>query len=438
MNDYLREMISKRAQGIHTGIPSYCTASGLVIEALLEHTKKKGGVLLLEATANQVNQFGGYTGMLPADFRDYVYELARKTGVSSEQIILGGDHLGPLVWSDEPEESAMKKAEELVRLFVLAGYKKIHLDTSMKLADDGDVLEDEIIARRGARLYKVCEEAYQELKKKNPEEVRPTYIIGSEVPIPGGAQDNEELAVTKPEAVEKTLRVYRDEFEKAGFPEAFENIVGIVVQPGVEFGDESIHQYHKEEAKELCSMIKKMPGIVLEGHSTDYQSPVALREMVADEIAILKVGPALTFAVREGLFALSHMEKEVLPKKKWTNFPEILESVMVDQPKQWKKHYHGTPGQLKLKRKYSLSDRSRYYMSRPEISDAMDKLFHNLKNVEFPLGMVHQYMPMSYAKVRDGKLKATAMELVKDYVVNVAEDYDYAVSSGNHFDGGSR
>lgn len=300
MNDMIRKMITKRKNGYIIGVPSYCTANELVIEALLELAKENDGDILIEATANQVNQFGGYTGMKPADFKKYVYGIADRLGFPTDKIMLGGDHLGPLTWTNETEAQAMEKATELVTQFVLAGFKKIHLDTSMRLKDDSltESLSDETIARRGAILYKACEKAYQELKKINPEEKRPVYIIGSEVPIPGGAQKEEEsITVTKPEAVEKTIRVYKEEFERMGTLDAFENIVGIVVQPGVEFGNDDIFQYDRSKAVELSKCIMKYDGLVLEGHSTDYQAPRALKEMVEDGIAILKVGPALTFAL---------------------------------------------------------------------------------------------------------------------------------------------
>ena len=111
----------------------------------------------------------------------------------------------------------MAKAEELVREYVLAGYKKIHLDTSMRLGDDSKekALCTRTIARRGARLFKVCETAYQELLKDNPDEMRPSYIIGSEVPIPGGEQEKiDQVAVTKPEDLDDTIITYQEEFEK--------------------------------------------------------------------------------------------------------------------------------------------------------------------------------------------------------------------------------
>lgn len=428
--DAMRRMLRCRQSGMKfAGIPSFCTASDYVIEACIRQAARFDDYVLLEATANQVNQFGGYTGMKPADYRDFVYAIADRNGFSREKIILGGDHLGPLTWQNEPEEPAMAKAKELVKLFVLAGYKKIHLDTSMRLADDDPAapLTDETIARRGAELYSVCEEAYQELLKTNPAEVRPAYIIGSEVPIPGGAQEAEEsISVTKPAAVEKTLAAYREAFRAAGFADAFENVIGIVVQPGVEYGDDEIFHYDRMNAFELTSYMKRFPEIVLEGHSTDYQSPEELRRMVEDGIAILKVGPALTFSLREGLFALSMMEKLLVPEADRANFMETLEAVMLASPANWQKHYHGTPEQLKLKRAYSFSDRCRYYFAQPEIRAAIEKLFENLRHVQIPLSMLRQYMPKQYIKVRDGVLSADPKDLAEDCVVDLVEDYNYA------------
>lgn len=239
MNNPILSIAENRKRGIPVGIPSYCTANSLVLEALMEQGRRFGDYLLVEATANQVNQFGGYTNMKPADYRDYIFDLARETGFPEEKIILGGDHLGPLTWADEPESAAMEKAEELVRQFVLAGYKKIHLDTSMRLGDDDPnaPLEDAVIAARGARLMKVCEAAYEELAAKNPDEMHPAYIIGSEVPIPGGSQEHEDsISVTKPEALADTIAAYRKAFDEAGLSSAFQYIAGVVVQPGVEFG----------------------------------------------------------------------------------------------------------------------------------------------------------------------------------------------------------
>lgn len=428
--DRMRFMLEKRRKGMKfAGIPSFCTASDLVIEACFRQAVRFDDCVLVEATANQVNQYGGYTGMKPADYRDFVYGIADRVGFPRERIILGGDHLGPLTWQNEPEKEAMEKSVELVKLFVAAGFKKIHLDTSMRVADDSvdERLSDETIARRGAVLYEACEEAYQELLKENPQEIRPVFIIGSEVPIPGGAQEAEDsISVTKPEDVEKTLAVYKQEFEKRGLKNAFDNIIGIVVQPGVEFGDAEVFSYDRVKAAELTGAMKKYENIIMEGHSTDYQSPKALKEMVEDGIAILKVGPALTFSLREGLFALSMIEKQLVPEEKQADFIEVMEKLMMENPSNWQKHYHGTTEQLAIKRKYSFSDRCRYYFAQPELKEAVGKLFDNLSEAEIPLSMLRQYMPIQYVKVRDGILPLEARELALDCVVHVVEDYNYA------------
>lgn len=427
--DAMHDMIFKRNMGIHAGIPSYCTANLLVIEACLQQGKRFGDDVLIEGTSNQVNQFGGYTGMTPEMFRDEVYKIAEKVGFPRERLILGGDHLGPLVWNHEPEETAMKKAEDLVKAYVLAGYKKIHLDTSMRLGDDSvtEPLSIRTIARRGARLFRVCENAYQELLSQNPYEKRPSFIIGSEVPIPGGEQEaTDQVAVTEPKDLHETVRIYREEFEKMGIDALFDSIVGVVVQPGVEFGDENIVRYNRVETVALSKAIREYPGIVLEGHSTDYQSPKELKEMVEDGIAILKVGPALTFAMREGLFALSHIERELLPEDQWSRFPEVLDEVMVSKPKNWSVYYKGDEKEIALKRKYSLSDRCRYYMADPSVQEAIEKLFKNIDSVHIPFGLLHQYLPTQYIKVRDGSLPLIARELAKDKVIERIEDYNYA------------
>ena len=430
MKNPLLGIIERRKSGIPAGIPSYCTANELAIEAVLEQGKRFDSPVIVEGTANQINQFGGYTGMKPADFRDYVYAIADKVSFSRDRLILGGDHMGPLVWSNLPEKEAMANSRELLRQCVLAGFTKIHLDTSMKVADDpvNERLSDDIIAERGASLLEVCEATYQELLKTHPDAMRPVYIIGSEVPIPGGAQEEDAgLQVTSVKDFETTLETYRRKFEEHGISERWNDVIAVVVQPGVEFGDKDIHAYDRQAAKELCSALKRHPDVVFEGHSTDYQPPARMREMVEDGIAILKVGPALTFKLREGLFALSMIEKELVSEDKRADFIGTLERVMLDNPANWQKHYHGSDEEKRIARKYSYSDRCRYYFSLPEIQQAIAKLFANIDSVEIPAGMLSQFMPRQYRRVRDGKLPMKAAALVKDCVVECAEGYNYAV-----------
>lgn len=432
----LMEMIEKRMAGIHAGVPSFCCANKFVIEAILDQAKRFDDRVLIEATSNQVNQYRGYTGMTPQDFKDFVYEIADKINFDKSKIILGGDHLGPLPWCDKPADVAMREAAELVRLTVLAGYQKIHLDTSMKLGDDpvDEKLSDRVIAERGAYLYSVCNDAYHELLKTNPDAVHPVYVIGSEVPIPGGATDKEEkMQITRREDLIGTLINYKNEFRRYGLEDEFKNIIAVVVQPGVEFGNESIHPYNRIDSYQLCSTLREYPGLVFEAHSTDYQSSQSLREMVQDGLAIIKVGPALTFALREALFALSEIEKAMIPDHdKRANFPEVLEKVMQENPVHWKKYYFEEGQMLVNQRKYGLSDRCRYYFALPEVEAAMDKLIANINVLSIPCGLLHQFLPKQGAKVLAGTLKPEAKTLIKDHIVEVVEDYNYAVKM-NYF-----
>lgn len=430
----IQEIVAAQKSGKRAGIYSCCSANEYVLKAALLRGKQTGTPVLIEATANQVNQFGGYTGMKPADFYNYVLGLVKEAGMEPSQVILGGDHLGPLTWTNLPEKEAMENSRELVRQFVLAGFTKIHLDTSMRVADDSTTerLSDETIARRGAELCAVCERAYAERKAQHPDAVAPVYIIGSEVPIPGGAQEAEDsIAVTKPEDCMATYRTFKAAYEAHGLQDAWTRVVGLVVQPGVEFGDEDVFAYNPEAATQLIGALKELP-VVFEGHSTDYQTPECLRNMVQDGIAILKVGPALTFALREALFALEGMEKELVlgTGKPVSNLRETLEHVMLEDDKNWKKHYHGDGNQQKFKRAFSFSDRARYYLPHPAVVKSVELLISNLRSVAIPASLISQYMPMQYTAMRSGKITSDPEALLLDRICNCIDEYLYATIEG--------
>ena len=430
MKHPMQEMMEKRRQGIKCGIPSYCTANELALEIAIRRAKMLNQPVLIEATANQVNQYGGYTGMLPKDFYKLVLDMAAAVDLPEQMVILAGDHLGPLTWQNLPEAEAMEKSIELVYQYTRAGFTKIHLDTSMKVADDAEgLLSTEVIARRGATLYKAAIKGYEELKAEKPEAIRPVFVVGSEVPIPGGAQEAEDsLAVTSVEAFKDTVATYKRVWAEEGVADGMNDVIAVVVQPGVEFGDDQVFLYDHDAAAGLCAALKEFPEVCFEGHSTDYQSAACLKAMVEDGIAILKVGPALTYGLREALFSMSLMENELVPAEERSNFIDVLEETMLANPGNWQKHYHGDEKQLHLARKYSFSDRARYYMGQPEVLAAMEKLFTNLNTYKIPLNMLHQYMPLTYAKVRDGVLPLDAKELAMDGVTNFMLDYEYAVT----------
>lgn len=433
----MKDIVKRYKSGENVGIFSVCCSNQYVIEAAMQKLLNKNIPLLVEATANQVDQFGGYTGMKPKEYVKYIYSIADKVGFPKERIILGGDHLGPLTWRTINPREAMENAKNLIREYVLAGFSKIHIDTSMPLNGDfeNEIFDDSLIANRASVLCKVAEEAYLELKEKNDEAMHPVYIIGSEVPIPGGAQVEEEEAgpkVTSVEGFKNTVETFKKAFESFGVGDAWQYVIGVVVQPGVEFSSDYVWEYNREEAKDLIDELKNYPQLIFEAHSTDYQTPRALKEMVEDGFIILKVGPALTFGFREGIFALNHIENELLKYNEnveLSNFIEVLDFSMIKSPKDWVNHYSGTGEKIKLERKYSLSDRARYYMPKDEVNFALEKLMNNLEGIEIPMTIISQFMHEQYKKVREGVLKPIAKELLKDRIGEYLDDYVYAVEN---------
>ncbi|MDR1650598.1 MAG: class II D-tagatose-bisphosphate aldolase, non-catalytic subunit [Synergistaceae bacterium] len=421
-----------RENGKSAGVYSVCSANPIVLEASMDHARRENRPLLIESTSNQVNQYGGYTGMRPGDFAAFVRDIASRSGFDGENLILGGDHLGPLVWKDMPEDEAMKRAAELVGAYVEAGFTKIHLDTSMRLSCDpsSQVLPDDIIAERGASLCAVAEEAYKKRARLVPAS-KPVYVIGSEVPVPGGAQEEKSdgLTPTSPSDFRASYEAFERAFERHGLEDAWGRTVAFVVQPGVEFNGETIFDYDRGAASELCEALRNIGRpLVFEGHSADYQRTESLSKMVEDGVAILKVGPGLTFAMREGLIALEHIERELaaLHSLDPSNFSAALESAMMADDSNWKGHYHGDAESLRLQRRYSFFDRARYYLPVPEVDLSVKKLLGNLARVGIGLSLLSQYLPRSFEKARGGRLSVSPMELLKDCVREALSPYSQA------------
>ena len=386
----INEIVASQKRGEAKGMPSVCSAHPYVIKQTLKVFKTFRVSALIEATCNQVNQFGGYTGMTPKDFVSYIRGIAEENDFPFENIVLGGDHLGPNVWQNEPAESALDKSQALIRDYVQAGFVKIHLDCSMRLADDPPgALKPEIIARRAAQLAKVSEETVG--TGLVPAQL-PRYVIGTEVPTPGGATEHEDgVSVTKIEDARETIDVQRKAFYELGLQSAWERVVAVVVQPGVEFGDDFVLPYQPEAAQELSRFIENQ-SMVYEAHSTDYQTRAALKNLVRDHFAILKVGPGLTFAFREAIFALAMVENELIAKDQRSNIVQVLDDVMIKHPEHWQKYYRGDEAEQAFKRKYSLSDRARYYWVQPEVQKAFGRMMRNLGEKVLPYALLSQFV----------------------------------------------
>lgn len=420
----LLELIARHKAGEAVGLYSVCSAHPLVLEAALRVAGRESRYALIEATSNQVNQDGGYTGMRPADFAQFVQAIATRVGFPPERVLLGGDHLGPNCWQQLSADEALRRSERLVEDYVAAGFRKIHLDCSMACADDPSPLGDAIVATRVARLCKVAERSWQRVGGETP-----VYVVGTEVPVPGGAHELlGELHPTEPAAAAATIDAHREAFARAGLDEVWPRVIGLVVQPGVEFDHHKVIDFRPERIDALAAVIAAQPHMVYEAHSTDYQTLANLRALVRHHFALLKVGPALTFALREALWALAMVEREWLPAERGSALRETVLAAMAANPRHWEKYYPSTGAQRLLDQQYSLSDRVRYYWPVAEVEQAVSRLLANLEQDPPPLTLLSQYLPQQYAAVRTGAIAPRARELVLRHVEGVLQQYAAACS----------
>ena len=237
------------------------------------------------------------------------------------------------------------------------------------------------------------------------------------------------ISVTPTANVAETIEITRQAFVERGLEAAWERVIGVVVQPGVEFGDASLFTYNHQAAIGLSHFIRGYDHLVFEAHSTDYQTPEALRQMVEDHFAILKVGPGLTFAFREAIFALAIMEEEWLGSRRGIELSrvrEVLEEAMLANPVHWQKHYQGDANEQYFARKYSFSDRSRYYWPVLEVQIALKQLIENLEAYPIPLSLLSQFMPGQYRQVRQGVVNNQPRAIIQSKIMSVLDDYAYA------------
>jgi D-tagatose-1,6-bisphosphate aldolase subunit GatZ/KbaZ len=431
----LLDLVRRHRGGEAVGIYSVCSAHPLVLRATLQHARATGGRVLIEATSNQVNQDGGYTGVRPAGFRDLVWRMADEIGLPPDRVLLGGDHLGPNCWQTQPAQLAMQRAGALVAEYVTAGFRKIHLDCSMSCSDDPRTLSDDIVAERAALL---CAQAEAAWKSGGGEP--PVYVVGTEVPVPGGAQEAlHGLSVTEPQAALATVAAHRAAFKRHGLEEAWDRVIGLVVQPGVEFDQDSVVEYVPAKARQLSGCLEQAgPHLVFEAHSTDYQPREALAALVRDHFAILKVGPALTFALREAVWALDRIEREWLGEENSSHVRDAILNTMRSDPAHWRKYYHGSGRALELQLEYSLSDRSRYYWPVPAVAQALAHLEAAFDNGTPPMALLHQYLPEAHAALRRGEIRLSARDLVIHQIRQVLAEYSRACDGAAAQDRGSK
>lgn len=415
MTDYLRTIADAYHSGESIGITSVCSAHPIVIEAALRLALENGRPVLIEATCNQVNQDGGYTGMTPMDFRQFVETIAGRIGLDPAQILFGGDHLGPNPWKNLPFDEAMSKAQAMIAAYAKAGFTKLHLDTSMGCRGEPDALADRETACRAAQLAAIAEQ--------HKTAVDPVYVIGTEVPVPGGATHAiDHLELTQPASVANTYEEHRAAFLKNELADAFDRVIALVVQPGVEFGHTDVVQFDPTIAKTLSGTLNDYPGLVFEAHSTDYQTASNLQNLVSMGFSVLKVGPWLTFALREALYKLDAVANVLDGQAPTGQLMSTMETIMLSAPNNWKNYYSGNEHEQWIQRHFSLSDRIRYYWPDPAAKEAVANLLNQLGERDIPAPVLHQYFPELGMQAK----RVSARTLLVESVTRVLKLYDDA------------
>ncbi|MFK7994808.1 MAG: class II D-tagatose-bisphosphate aldolase, non-catalytic subunit [Granulosicoccus sp.] len=405
-------LIENNREGNAVGLPCFCTANEQVIRAVLKYGQKHQAPVVVEATCNQVNQDGGYTGMKPADFSAWIKTLAKEYDVSQSNIILGGDHLGPNPWRHLNTSEAMEKAKDLVRDYAAAGFRKIHLDASMACGNEPTPSFAQV-AERAASLCKVAI-----THSPHPEEL--VYVIGTEVPIPGGETDDMAgITVTTVDRLNETIDTHRTAFANEGLDHVWDKIVSVVTQPGVDFSHTAVRRFDPAEAEELSNAVKNIPRMTFEAHSTDYQPTEALHELVERHFFFLKVGPELTFRMREAVFALSLIEQQLVDLDKQSTVMQVLDQAMEENPNHWNQYYQGDPAAVERLKHFSYSDRIRYYWAIPQVQKALNSLCSMINATEVPETIISQYFPAR----QFGSLSTTAELLIQEHVELCIERY---------------
>ena len=374
MSDHLRQIIAQNRAGLIAAIPSVCSAHPDVLRASLRLAQRLDRAVVIEATSNQVNQDGGYTGLTPAAFISFVNNLADEVKADRARIIFGGDHLGPQAWRKLPADQAMAKARVMVADYAAAGFTKIHLDCSEGCAGEPAQLTDAETVPRAADLGRVASAVRDGL----------LFVVGTEVPPPGGARhdQNADVPATTPAAARATLDAHMTAFADIG------EIGGLVVQPGVEFSPMAVHHLPLARDPGLMAAISHHPGVCLEAHSTDYQHTAAFPRLAALGFAFQKVGPALTFAYRQAVYALDLL-REQAGWAEATLRPQ-MERLMLANPGYWQGHYHGGPAEQRMQRHFGLADRIRYYWPQPDAQRIVTRLIADLNGRSLPLPLLWQ------------------------------------------------
>ena len=139
----------------------------------------------------------------------------------------------------------------------------------------------------------------------------------------------------------------------------------------------------------------------------------------------MKVGPWLTVALREALYALDGMADSLAGKPPQGGLMSLMEAEMLAAPDLWRKHYSGSNEKLWLQRHFSLSDRIRYYWPAENPARAVADLLARLEHKVIPGPVLHQFFPNYGLNTQN----VNAHSILKNSVKDVLRVYDAAIAA---------
>jgi len=96
---------------------------------------------------------------------------------------------------------------------------------------------------------------------------------------------------------------------------------------------------------------------------------------------------------------------------------------MLANPEYWRDYYHGDDDALRFARKYSFSDRVRYYWPQPNVAAALQRLLANLTTHPAPVSLLSQYLPNQGAALRAGTISNHPVALIRHKILEVIDAY---------------
>ncbi len=303
---WLADTIRRHKSGDTVGVYSVCSAHPTVVEAAIMQAGADDVPVLIEATSNQVDQFGATpdaSGRVPRP-----PSSASPTGADfpRSRVVLGGDHLGPNRWQGETAAAAMEKADATHRRLRRAGYSKIYLDAACPVPTTRQCS----MTRPSRSAPHACctSRRIRATQRRRPSDVRHRHRgTGSRA----GPRDARRSHPDAGRSCRATDRRASGRVHPIRLDHVWPRVMALVVQPGVEFDHLQVIDYRRTAHRGATARPRHgtAPGVRGAFHRLSATPQIARARRRS--LAVLKVGPGLTFAMREALFGLAHIENQL-------------------------------------------------------------------------------------------------------------------------------